>query len=67
MMIRYHDRADVIEQTFKEDSQNLSPSSHPHLRLEDCMVHIPRVYPGDTIWWFCDVCVPCLHDNLLAH
>lgn len=23
--------------------------------MEDCMVHIPKMYPGDTIWWFCDM------------
>lgn len=36
--------------TWKEDSQLLSPSSHPHLRLKECMVSIPAMEPGDTIW-----------------
>lgn len=41
--------------TWKEDSQNASPSSHPHLRLRECMVNIPAMKPGDTIWWHCDM------------
>ncbi|KIX05671.1 uncharacterized protein Z518_03643 [Rhinocladiella mackenziei CBS 650.93] len=42
--------------TFREDSQLLSPSSHPHLRLRECMVGIPRMNPGDTVWWHADMC-----------
>ncbi|KIW91475.1 uncharacterized protein Z519_07441 [Cladophialophora bantiana CBS 173.52] len=42
--------------TFREDSQLLSPSSHPHLRLCECMVGIPRMEPGDTVWWHADMC-----------
>ncbi|OAP59814.1 hypothetical protein AYL99_04816 [Fonsecaea erecta] len=42
--------------TFREDSQLLSPSSHPHLRLRECMVGIPRMEPGDTVWWHADMC-----------
>lgn len=37
------------------DSQLLSPASHPHLRLEDTLVSVPAVEPGDTIWWHADV------------
>ncbi|CBX98681.1 hypothetical protein IAQ61_007700 [Plenodomus lingam] len=42
--------------TFKTQSQRLSRVSHPHLRLEECLVHMPKVRPGDTVWWHCDVC-----------
>jgi hypothetical protein len=42
--------------TFKDDSQLLSPSSHPHLRIEEYMVSIPAMEPGDTIWWHADMC-----------
>ncbi|KAH7021480.1 uncharacterized protein B0I36DRAFT_297167 [Microdochium trichocladiopsis] len=42
--------------TFKPESQYMSRTSHPHLRLEDCLVHIPVMEPGDTVWWHCDVC-----------
>ena len=41
--------------TFKEQSQYLSRCSHPHLRLEDCLVHVPPIKPGDTVWWHTDV------------
>ncbi|EFX04933.1 duf1479 domain containing protein [Grosmannia clavigera kw1407] len=42
--------------TNKNNSQMLSRSSHPHLRLEDCLVHVPALQPGDTVWWHTDVC-----------
>lgn len=42
--------------TFKPQSQFLSPSSHPHLRIKDCLVHIPTMEPGDTVWWHADMC-----------
>ncbi|KAL3481568.1 hypothetical protein BJX99DRAFT_218516 [Aspergillus californicus] len=41
--------------TFKPQSQRLSRSSHPHLRLEECLMYVPKVNPGDTVWWHCDV------------
>ncbi|KAL2291226.1 hypothetical protein FJTKL_13862 [Diaporthe vaccinii] len=41
--------------TEKPHSQYLSRSSHPHLRLEECLVHIPVMEAGDTVWWHCDV------------
>jgi hypothetical protein len=43
--------------TFKTESQRLSRDSHPHLRLEECLVYMPQVNPGDTVWWHCDVSV----------
>ncbi|KAK5065260.1 hypothetical protein LTR84_001098 [Exophiala bonariae] len=42
--------------TFKEQSQYISRTSHPHLRLEDCLVHIPSIQPGDSVWWHADLC-----------
>ncbi|QKX60558.1 uncharacterized protein TRUGW13939_07703 [Talaromyces rugulosus] len=42
--------------TFRPDSQRLSVTSHPHLRLRDCLVHIPPMQPGDTVWWHADMC-----------
>ncbi|KAH6989169.1 hypothetical protein BKA56DRAFT_476672 [Ilyonectria sp. MPI-CAGE-AT-0026] len=42
--------------TFKTESQRLSRLSHPHLRLEECLIHMPRVNPGDTVWWHADAC-----------
>ncbi|KAL2203178.1 DUF1479-domain-containing protein [Sarocladium strictum] len=37
-------------------SQRLSPKAHPHLRLKECMMHIPKMNPGDTVWWHTDMC-----------
>lgn len=42
--------------TFRDDSQLLSPTSHPHLRMKECLVHIPKMNPGDTVWWHADMC-----------
>ena len=33
----------------------LTPETHPHLRLDECMVSVPKVNPGDTVFWHCDV------------
>ncbi|KAF7561093.1 hypothetical protein G7046_g3041 [Stylonectria norvegica] len=51
--------------TFRGDSQLLSPTSHPHLRLHDCLVSIPPLNPGDTVWWHADMChaVEVEHDG----
>lgn len=42
--------------TFRFDSQRLSATSHPHLRLRECLVHIPSMNAGDTVWWHADMC-----------
>lgn len=49
--------SDWFPGTIKEQSQRLSPSSHPHLRLKDCMMYIPDMNPGDTVWWHTDVSI----------
>jgi hypothetical protein len=49
------DDSGVFPGTIKPDSQRLSRSSHPHLRLEECLVHVPPMEAGDTIWWHTDV------------
>jgi Gig2-like len=36
--------------TFSDDSQLFSSESHPHLRLEECLVNIPKMYPGDMVF-----------------
>ena len=33
----------------------LSPYTHPHLRLEETMTSVPKVNPGDMVFWHCDV------------
>ncbi|KAF5379767.1 hypothetical protein D9615_005720 [Tricholomella constricta] len=32
-----------------------TPALHPHLELEKTMLSVPKVYPGDTVFWHCDV------------
>ena len=34
--------------------QELNEVMHPHLELEETMVHVPRVRPGDYVAWHCD-------------
>jgi hypothetical protein len=34
--------------------QELSHLLHPHLRLEQTMIHVPKVQPGDYVAWHCD-------------
>ena len=36
-------------------SPKFTSESHPHLRLEECMVSAPKVNPGDAVFWHCDV------------
>lgn len=43
--------------TLKPESQRLSRTSHPHLRLEECLVAMPPLEPGDTVWWHTDVSI----------
>ncbi|KAJ3555054.1 hypothetical protein NM688_g2785 [Phlebia brevispora] len=33
----------------------LNPQTHPHLRLENTMVSVPKVLPGDMVFWHCDL------------
>lgn len=49
------------------NGQELNKVLHPHLRLEDTMVHVPRVRPGDYVAWHCDgtwFSPPRLHTSL---
>ncbi|EPQ53979.1 DUF1479-domain-containing protein [Gloeophyllum trabeum ATCC 11539] len=32
-----------------------NPVLHPHLRLDETMVSVPKVYPGDMVFWHCDL------------
>ncbi len=34
--------------------QELNDALHPHLDLENSMVHIPKISPGDYVAWHCD-------------
>ncbi|KAF7356273.1 Duf1479 domain protein [Mycena venus] len=33
----------------------LNEATHPHLRLDKTMVSMPRVEPGDQVYWHCDM------------
>ncbi|KAH8723210.1 hypothetical protein GQ44DRAFT_774262 [Phaeosphaeriaceae sp. PMI808] len=34
--------------------QELSHLLHPHLKLQESMIHVPEVRPGDYVAWHCD-------------
>ncbi|KAL0580982.1 hypothetical protein V5O48_001074 [Marasmius crinis-equi] len=34
--------------------QEFTTDSHPHLKLDKTMVSMPRVEPGDQVYWHCD-------------
>lgn len=36
-------------------TQELNERTHPHLKLGRTMVSVPRVEPGDQVYWHCDV------------
>ncbi|RDW74213.1 hypothetical protein BP5796_07655 [Coleophoma crateriformis] len=42
--------------TYRWGSQLLSPASHPHLFLEDTLLSVPEMQPGNTVWWHADMC-----------
>ncbi|KAI1880368.1 hypothetical protein JX265_001989 [Neoarthrinium moseri] len=48
--------SDYFPGTMVDQSQRLSISSHPHLRLQDTLIYIPKINPGDTVWWHTDMC-----------
>ncbi|KXH27581.1 hypothetical protein CSAL01_00748 [Colletotrichum salicis] len=50
------DESGYFPGTVKTQSQRLGRSSHPHLRLEECLIHVPKMEPVDTVWWHTDVC-----------
>lgn len=31
------------------------PLLHPHLELEKTMIAVPKVKPGDAVFWHCDL------------
>ncbi|KAF5393590.1 hypothetical protein D9757_000008 [Collybiopsis confluens] len=32
-----------------------TPALHPHMMLDKTMISVPKVMPGDTVFWHCDV------------
>ena len=43
-----------------------TPKLHPHLRLEETMTSVPKVVPGDMVFWHC-VRVSPTFLNVLAY
>ncbi|BGP57446.1 hypothetical protein JCM8202_002004 [Rhodotorula sphaerocarpa] len=39
----------------KGKGQELTEQTHPHLRLSESMVSVPKVVPGSQVYWHCDV------------
>lgn len=46
-------------------NQELTDDTHPHLELLRTMVRMPKVYPGDSVWWHCGKI--CSISNLEQH
>ncbi|RPA93302.1 DUF1479-domain-containing protein [Choiromyces venosus 120613-1] len=40
--------------SFQGASQEYNNTTHPHLRLDETMTHVPRIAPGDYVFWHCD-------------
>ena len=44
----------VLQGAVLANAQELNAALHPHLELQNTMVHIPQVRPGDYVAWHCD-------------
>ena len=44
----------ALQGAVPSNCQELNPTLHPHLELENTMVHVPAVEPGDYVAWHCD-------------
>jgi len=36
-------------------TQGVNKEGHPHLRIDETMVSLPQVEPGDQVYWHCDL------------
>lgn len=43
-----------LQGAIPSNCQELNDGLHPHLRLENTMVHVPEIRPGDYVAWHCD-------------
>jgi hypothetical protein len=43
-----------LQGAYPSQSLELNDLIHPHLKLGDSMVHVPKVNPGDYVAWHCD-------------
>ena len=44
----------MLQGAVPSNCQELNEALHPHLGLQNTMVHIPQVSPGDYVAWHCD-------------
>ena len=44
----------ILQGAVQSNCQELNSILHPHLDLDNSMVHIPSVKPGDYVAWHCD-------------
>jgi len=43
-----------------------TPELHPHLRLNETMTSVPKVYPGDMVFWHCVTSFICCVPSVLT-
>lgn len=44
----------VLQGAVPSNCQELNAAFHPHLGLQNTMIHVPQVRPGDYVAWHCD-------------
>ncbi|KAL8733008.1 MAG: hypothetical protein Q9166_002406 [cf. Caloplaca sp. 2 TL-2023] len=56
----------VLQGAVPANGQELNTNLHPHLRLDDTMIHMPKVRPGDYVAWHCDTihAVDSIHNGI---
>ncbi|EEB94270.1 hypothetical protein MPER_06937 [Moniliophthora perniciosa FA553] len=53
--ISYHEFPGIRVRDNGYSGPHPTPEEHPHLFLEKTMTSVPKVSPGDTVFWHCDV------------
>ncbi|KAI0076163.1 DUF1479-domain-containing protein [Panus rudis PR-1116 ss-1] len=53
--ISYHDFPGIYSVGTGFTGPRPNAQSHPHLKLDETMISVPKVYPGDTVFWHCDM------------
>lgn len=45
----------ILQQDGKFHGPRITDASHPHMRTGEAMVSVPRVRPGDMVFWHSDL------------
>lgn len=53
-LISHEDMSTDLQGANPGHAQELNQVLHPHLQLDQTMVHIPKIQPGDLVVWHCD-------------